>query len=89
MRLRVNEVMRHDVVTVRATATLDELNKILSNHQITGTPVVDGDGKVVGVVSQSDLVKRLSKNATSAAGFYEMPPRTGGRLGRWGRSCRG
>ena len=39
--------------------TLADLERFLVEHKITGAPVVDGDGKMVGVVSRSDIVKQL------------------------------
>ena len=53
-----SDIMRTDVVTVREDQTLKELAQVLLDHHISGAPVVDGKGRLVGVVSQTDLVRR-------------------------------
>jgi CBS domain-containing protein len=72
--LRVSDVMRHgEVITISPEATVEELNRLLAGHGITGVPVVDREGKVVGVVSQSDVVKLISRDVTTPPGFYHVP----------------
>jgi CBS domain-containing protein len=52
----VKDVMTADVVTVRADTSYRDLAAQLRTHRVSGFPVVDDDGKVVGVVSESDLL---------------------------------
>ena len=53
----VGELMHGDPIVVRADAPLSEAARLLDQHRIHGLPVVDGDGALVGVVSQTDLVR--------------------------------
>ncbi|MGB6068182.1 MAG: CBS domain-containing protein [Desulfomonilaceae bacterium] len=53
---KVADVMTRDVITVTPETTLRELANILAEKHINGAPVVDDKGKVLGVVSESDLV---------------------------------
>ncbi len=55
---KVSDVMSRDVITVRPETSLRELAEILSERNINGVPVVDDDGDVIGVVSESDLVEQ-------------------------------
>ncbi len=59
--LRVSDIMTKDVITVTRDTGIKELAKILTDNRISGTPVVDDDGRVIGIVSESDLVM-LQKN---------------------------
>jgi CBS domain-containing protein len=52
----VKDVMTADVVAVRADASYRDLTAQLRTHRVSGFPVVDDEGKVVGVVSESDLL---------------------------------
>ncbi len=54
--MRVVEIMRRTVVTVRPEAPLREVARLLIDHGISGLPVVDASGAVVGVVSEADFV---------------------------------
>jgi CBS domain-containing protein len=59
--IRVKDIMTRDVITVTKETDIKELAEILAEHRINGAPVVDDDGKVIGLVSESDLVM-LQKN---------------------------
>lgn len=52
--------MSNDVLTAREDMTIEEVLKLLINSRITGMPVVDKDGKMVGVVSEYDILEQLS-----------------------------
>jgi CBS domain-containing protein len=56
--MKVRDVMRTDVTTVERSTSLREVAKILAEHGISGVPVVDGDGNVVGVVSEADILMK-------------------------------
>ena len=53
----VGEAMTRGLVTVRASALLHEAAQLMDAHRVHGLPVVDGDGNVVGVLSQTDLLR--------------------------------
>ncbi len=55
--MKVREIMVSPVVTVPADAPLPDVAATLREHRISGAPVVDGDGAVVGLVSEYDLLK--------------------------------
>jgi len=69
------DIMTKDVVTVRPTTTIKSLAKILIQNQISGVPVVDDAGTIVGIVSDADIVRKkarqvqtiMSKNVVSIA----------------------
>jgi CBS domain-containing protein len=56
----VGDLMAVDPIVVRANASLTEVATLLDEHHIHGVPVVDGAGTLVGVVSQTDLVRARS-----------------------------
>lgn len=53
----VGEVMTRGLVTVRASARLYEAAQLMDAHKVHGLPVVDSTGAVVGVLSQTDLLR--------------------------------
>lgn len=54
--LRVADLMTIDPITVSITATIEEAEELLRHNRITGLPVVDVDNRLVGVISQTDLL---------------------------------
>ena len=55
--------MRSEVVTVRDVDTMGHAASVLRSFGITGAPVVDANGKCVGVLSGSDFVDREVSSA--------------------------
>lgn len=55
--LRVGAVMTPFPLVIEVDATLDEVADLFAQNGISGAPVVDGSGRMVGVVSQTDLVR--------------------------------
>ena len=56
MHVYVRDVMTTDVVAVRAGTSYREMIAMFRQHRVSGFPVVDDDGKVTGVVSETDLL---------------------------------
>lgn len=56
--LRVEDIMRPDVVTVSVCESMDAAAKRLATHEITGAPVIEASGRCIGVLSGSDFVDR-------------------------------
>jgi len=54
--LRVADLMTIDPVAVAADARIEDAEQLLRDHRITGLPVVDPEGRLVGVISQTDLL---------------------------------
>ncbi|HEU5216260.1 MAG TPA: CBS domain-containing protein [Gaiellaceae bacterium] len=54
--MQVRDVMTSEVITVRPGTSLKEVATILTECRISGVPVVDEEGRVVGVVSEGDIL---------------------------------
>jgi CBS domain-containing protein len=57
--MMASDVMVSPVVTVRPSASVKELAKLLVERHISAVPVVDDQGKVIGIVSEGDLLHRV------------------------------
>ena len=56
--MRAKDVMTTNVITVGPDASVQEVAKLLSERAISGVPVVDAQNKVIGIVSEGDLIHR-------------------------------
>ncbi len=57
----VKDIMSKDVVTVYETNTIEEVARIFIDKKISGVPVVDSQRKIVGIISEGDLVFQQKK----------------------------
>jgi CBS domain-containing protein len=55
--VKVREVASTDLVTVDPQQDLDEALRLMANHQVRRLPVVEEDGRVVGVLAQADVAE--------------------------------
>lgn len=82
------EIMTREVKTIPAEATLREAAEMLSLFDISGAPVVDETGKVVGMLSESDLLSEAKKRAAlprlAAFGVFLAPEESLQRIYRDG-----
>jgi CBS domain-containing protein len=56
----VGELMNPDVVTLRPEMSVPEAQELLAARSVSGAPVVDAAGHLLGVVSQNDLVRSVA-----------------------------
>jgi CBS domain-containing protein len=56
MAALVRDIMDSSPATVRADASMEEVVRTLREHELPGVPVVDGDGRCVGIVTEADLI---------------------------------
>ncbi len=67
----VRDVMTDDVATVGVDCDVHELEKLLVERGIHGAPVVDGELRLVGVVSQTDLLSWHYELGVDGSTFYQ------------------
>ena len=73
--MKVSEVMTKPVVTVAARTPLKDVARLLVSRRISGVPVVDEDGSVLGVVSEADiLAKERSRGGTRSLLDHLLEP---------------
>jgi CBS domain-containing protein len=58
--MRARDVMSHPVTTIGANATLREAARLLVNTRVSALPVVDERGALAGIVSEADLIRRVT-----------------------------
>jgi CBS domain-containing protein len=73
MTLYAADVMIKDVITVTDTTPLKEVTRMFSERKITGAPVVNADGELVGVISETDIIRK-----TTSIGAWS--PSTAGQI---------
>ncbi len=54
--LKAKDIMTKDVITIEPEVTLDKAIKKLVKNKISGMPVVDDSGKMIGIISEKDIL---------------------------------
>jgi CBS domain-containing protein len=56
--MRTGDIMTRTVLSVRPETTILEAARLMLLHEISGLPVVDSDGHIVGIVTEGDFLRR-------------------------------
>jgi CBS domain-containing protein len=62
---KIGELTTREVVGVGGDAPFKEIVRILSQHRVTAVPVVDGENRAIGVVSEGDLLREATDRAAA------------------------
>jgi CBS domain-containing protein len=62
--LSVHEIASTELVTVNPEQDLDEALRLMATHQVRRLPVVEEDGKLVGIVAQADVARESDDKKT-------------------------
>jgi len=66
----VRDVMTTEVITVSTGDSVETCAKLLQEHNISGLPVLDEAGRVAGMVTEGDMIRRASR--VKAPGYLEI-----------------
>jgi acetoin utilization protein AcuB len=69
--MRVSDLMRGDVQAVHPDETLADVVEELADAHISGVPVVDRHGKILGVVSTTDILEAQAESLMAGGGLWE------------------
>lgn len=56
--LKAKDIMTRDVITVKLATTIEELARILMQNKVSGAPVVNDEGDLIGIVTENDLISQ-------------------------------
>ena len=73
--MKISELMTKEAMVIRDSVPIQKMAKLFRKHEITGAPVIDDDGELVGVVSMTDLARRRTEQLAEAEGsdYYLNP----------------
>ena len=70
----IRSIMTKDLITVRPETGLRDAVQLLIQHGITGLPVVDEAGHIMGVLSEKDLLKAFYEDAKTVEALMTKDP---------------
>jgi acetoin utilization protein AcuB len=57
--IKIRDIMTKDPITIPIDYTIDEAAQVLLEHKLSGAPVVDHEGQIAGVITQTDIFRVL------------------------------
>ena len=78
--MRARDVMVRAVVTTSPDTTVEKLARLMINLRISGVPVLDGDGRLVGIVTEGDLLRRAETGTERHRSRWSEPFSSSSRL---------
>ena len=61
------DIMTINVCTIRPEANAQEAAQLLSQKRISGLPVVNPDGKIIGIVTEADIISKVNREGLLVA----------------------
>lgn len=68
--LMAKHIMHTRMVTIDPEMTVQDVMQVFLDRQITGAPVIDDEGRVIGVVSHTDLIRYQRRSAPTSPSSY-------------------
>ncbi len=75
METTAQDIMTTELLTIREGASIEDALKLLMNNKVTGTPVVNQAGEMIGVVSEFDILTQLSEMPNLGHAALHVPVR--------------
>ncbi|GIX08819.1 CBS domain-containing protein [Elioraea sp.] len=69
--MKARDLMTPDVVTVAPNTPVMGVARLLAERHISGVPVTDADRRILGVVTEGDLIKQVSGRHDETPGFFK------------------
>jgi CBS domain-containing protein len=72
--LKARDLMSTEVITISPHARIIEAAKKMLEHRVSGLPVVDDDGRLIGVMSEGDLLRRaeIGTDAATSGSLFSL-----------------
>src|ERR1043165_4258982 len=77
---KIDKLFSHDVVTCRDGENVDKCERAMQDHQVRRIPIVDAEGRCIGIVSQADLAlkEKQPEKVQKTIGEISKPEGSGG-----------
>ncbi len=78
-KIKIGEIMTRDPITISQDATIGEAAQMMLDYKISGLPAVDGQGRMVGIITESDIFRIVVQDwneSLSQGQAYSLRPET-------------
>ena len=61
-KLKIKQIMTRDPITIFHDASIGEAARVMLENKISGLPVVDSEGKLNGIITESDIFRTVVRD---------------------------
>jgi CBS domain-containing protein len=65
--MKARAIMTHRVYTISPEASVQEVAQLLSREHISGAPVIDKEGRIIGIITQADIIEKVDREGLRVA----------------------
>ena len=62
-----SDIMTRKVATIRPEASAQEVAQLLDEKRISGAPVVDAESKIIGIITEADIISKVNRDGLCVA----------------------
>lgn len=62
-----SDIMTRNVCTIQPEASAQEVAQLLDSRRISGAPVVDADGRLIGIITEADIISKVNREGLCVA----------------------
>ena len=62
-----SDIMTRKVCTIHPEASVQEVAQLLSRERISGAPVINADGMIIGIVTEADIISKVDREGLRVA----------------------
>lgn len=62
-----SDIMTRKVCTIHPEASAQEAAQLLDSRRISGAPVVDADGRLIGIITEADIISKVNRDGLCVA----------------------
>ena len=62
-----SDIMTRKVATIRPEASAQEAAQLLDEKRISGAPVIDADSKIIGIITEADIISKVDRDGLCVA----------------------
>lgn len=59
------DIMTRRVITIRPDTSAQEAAQLLDHHRISGLPVVDDQSRIIGIITEADIISKVDRDGLS------------------------
>ena len=71
MDTTAKDIMSSTIIVAKESSSTEEALKLLVNNKVTGLPVVNAEGRMIGMVTEYDIMVRLSQSQKPDNAFFQ------------------